>query len=96
MLKKCPVSILKSDSKHLNSPYLKDIRIERSNRYLEIIKRWWVLSASGPYDVKILPDDYNYFDDPIEFKNFITNKIELLHCHPISYMPYLENKKVLI
>ncbi|WP_231159209.1 hypothetical protein [Clostridium botulinum] len=93
MLNKYPISILKIDSRQLNNPYFKNIRIERSNKFLEIIKRWWVLSASGPYDAKILPDDYSYFDNPIEIKNFITNKFELLHYHPISYMPYLQDRK---
>ncbi|KEH99968.1 hypothetical protein [Clostridium botulinum] len=60
---------------------------------LEIIKRWWILESSGPYDKKILPFDYNYSKSPIEVNRQDREYgcLTALDRHPISFMPYLED-----
>lgn len=62
--------------------------------YLEVIKRWWILSATSPTDKKILPYDYNYNNSLFindrcqQYGNLIEQSN-----HPISFMPYLEDDK---
>ncbi|SQB33640.1 hypothetical protein [Clostridium cochlearium] len=84
-------------------PYeLKGLNKFRTNIYipytatdLEVLKRWWVLGATSPYDKKILPYDYNYLKKPLS----INRRDREYGClidqdkHPISFMPYLENNK---
>jgi hypothetical protein len=61
---------------------------------LEVIKRWWILEVTNPYDKKILPIDYNY-SNPILINSRIREYGNLIeqNNHPISFMPYLENDK---
>lgn len=60
---------------------------------LEVIKRWWALRATSPYDQKILPVDYNYLKKPL-FVNRRDREYGYLidqDKHPISNMSYLED-----
>lgn len=60
---------------------------------LEVIKRWWVLGATEPTDLKILPIDYDYSKGLLQANRrdrqygWLTTQDK----HPISFMPYLEN-----
>lgn len=66
-----------------------------NTEFLEVIKRWWILGVTGPYDKKILPYDYNYNSNPLQANKRDKNYGELINIdkHPISYMPYLEKNK---
>lgn len=63
--------------------------------FLEVVKRWWVLNVTSPFDKKILPYDFNYKDNALTInrrdKEYGT--LSVLDMHPISYMPYLEQNK---
>jgi hypothetical protein len=63
--------------------------------FLEVTKRWWVLSPTNPKDYKILPLDYNYSKKPLEVnrRDRAYGNLININSHPISYMPYLENNK---
>ncbi|MCB2300405.1 hypothetical protein [Clostridium tagluense] len=72
-----------------------DIYIAYTSKFIEVIKRWWVLEATAPTDFKILPDDYGYVNNPLSVNRRdreYRNMTDLLN-HPISFMPYLENDK---
>ncbi|WP_315114572.1 hypothetical protein [uncultured Clostridium sp.] len=60
---------------------------------LEVIKRWWILGATKPTDLKMLPFDYGYRNNPLQVNRRDREygwSIEQ-DKHPISYMPYLED-----
>lgn len=83
-------------SKALNKPNI-DIYMPYKLKGLELIKRWWVLGAAGLLDPKVLPQDYKYINKPLwinrrdrEYGKYLKELKE----HPISFMPYLENKGV--
>ncbi|MGY0372465.1 hypothetical protein [Clostridium sp. JNZ J1-5] len=92
----------KSDT-NIYIPYelngLNKLRIDIYNPYattdLEVIKRWWVLGATSPYDQKIVPYDYNYSNNPLLVNNRIApyGNLTPQDRHPISFMPYLEENK---
>lgn len=73
-----------------------DIYSSYTTTDLEVIKRWWVLSATEPTDYKILPIDYSYLNKPLwinrrdrEYGKYLKELKE----HPISFMPYIESNK---
>ena len=87
-------SIFKWQLQGLNKTY-SEIYIPYNTKFIEVTKRWWVIEATAPEELKILPRDYNYSKNPLfvnrkdrEYGNMIDqNK------HPISFMPYLKNNK---
>ncbi|MCD3217496.1 hypothetical protein FDJ70_07530 [Clostridium botulinum] len=76
------VDINKEYIKMLNTTIEKNINLINRNKFLKLIKRWWWLNATGPYDPIIVPNkDYLYNFDLLnnlkyEYLRFNTHPIE--------------------
>lgn len=109
-LNKTSLNIIKSKISFVGKEYSQIYTIESKPVYrarmpinykvlphlLEVTKRWWVLNATGPYDYKILPYDYDYKNNPLWVRRRDREwgtRYQELRTHPISYMPYLEDNK---
>ncbi|PJI07033.1 MULTISPECIES: hypothetical protein [Clostridium] len=85
----------------------KDIYVENSSKYIDVVRRWWWLNSLEPKDSIIIPDvDYEYSGDQLynhdyEYLRFIDHPIPWgsdygLHEYPISIEIMLDLVNILL